>query len=193
MFTLSSALKAGAGLGLEKLGRQLHSVLQNIELARRASEMLFTLQPEKSGTHVLLAKYICIEWNVGTRGKVLLIELSLPEKLQQFVTNHFSRVAQTGRCSFTGNGSLGSSVSLSELREIYDVVRLCFAESDRVLSIPGEDLSGIHLGGEFVWWYNGHPYYIHFALDLKSSDAAVRLFSFIINLHNDIQKHRKEL
>ncbi|KAF7151402.1 hypothetical protein RHSIM_Rhsim02G0216900 [Rhododendron simsii] len=99
---------------------------------------------------------------------LLLIELSLPENLQQFVTNQFSRVAQTGRCSFTGNGSLGSSVSLSELREIYDVVVLAHgAESDRVLSISGEDLSGIYLGGEFVWWYNGHPYYGHFALDLE--------------------------
>lgn len=54
---------------------------------------------------------------------MLLIELSLQENLQEIVINQFSRVAQTGRCSFTGNGSLGSSVSLSELREIYDVVR----------------------------------------------------------------------
>lgn len=54
---------------------------------------------------------------------MLLIELSLPENLQQIVTNQFSRVAQNDRCSFIGNVSLGSSVSLSELREIYDVVR----------------------------------------------------------------------
>ncbi|KAG5563079.1 hypothetical protein RHGRI_005728 [Rhododendron griersonianum] len=110
--------------------------------------------------------------------------VALDHPKTKFVTNQFSRVAQTGRCSFTGNGSLGSSVSLSELREIYDVVVLAYgAESDRVLSIPGEDLSGIHLGGEFVWWYNGHPYYRHFALDLKSSDAAVILGQVILLHH----------
>lgn len=52
------------------------------------------------------------------------IELSLPENLQQIVINQFSRVAQQERCSFFGNVTLGSSISLSELRELYHVVRL---------------------------------------------------------------------
>lgn len=96
---------------------------------------------------------------------VVLIELSLPENLQQIVVNQFSRVAQNNRCSFFGNVTLGSSVSLSDLRQLYDVVGgilvkftylNCFtclsnalllfeqvvlaygAESDRVLGIPGE-------------------------------------------------------
>ncbi|GMQ09698.1 hypothetical protein CsSME_00052975 [Camellia sinensis var. sinensis] len=43
----------------------------------------------------------------------------------KIVTNQFSRVAQNERCSFFGNVSLGSSVSLSELREMYHVTRLC--------------------------------------------------------------------
>ncbi|GMQ09693.1 hypothetical protein CsSME_00052972 [Camellia sinensis var. sinensis] len=42
----------------------------------------------------------------------------------KIVTNQFSRVAQNERCSFFGNVSLGSSVSLSELREMYHVTRL---------------------------------------------------------------------
>lgn len=54
------------------------------------------------------------------------IELSLPENLQQIVINQFSRVAQHERCSFLGNVTLGSSVSLSELRKLYHVVRLWF-------------------------------------------------------------------
>ncbi|KAI8565501.1 hypothetical protein RHMOL_Rhmol03G0263800 [Rhododendron molle] len=94
----------------------------------------------------------------------------------KIVTNQFSRVAQNERCSFIGNVSLGSSVSLSELREIYDVVVLAYgAESDRFLGIPGEDLTGIHSAREFVWWYNGHPDCRHFAPDLKGSDTAVIL------------------
>ncbi|CAK9138333.1 unnamed protein product [Ilex paraguariensis] len=65
--------------------------------------------------------------------------ICLPENLLEVVTNQFSRVALNERCSFFGNVSLGSSVSLSELREIYNVVVLAYgAESDRVLRIPGE-------------------------------------------------------
>lgn len=51
-----------------------------------------------------------------------LNELSLPQNLLQNVINQFSRVAENDRFSFFGNVTLGSSVSLSELRELYDVV-----------------------------------------------------------------------
>ncbi|KAL5572632.1 hypothetical protein UlMin_022229 [Ulmus minor] len=47
------------------------------------------------------------------------------------------------------------------------------AESDRVLGIPGEDLSGIFSAREFVWWYNGHPDGRDLNPDLKSTDTAV--------------------
>nr|GME00381.1 NADPH:adrenodoxin oxidoreductase, mitochondrial isoform X1 [Ipomoea batatas] len=100
--------------------------------------------------------------------------LSLPEYLEQTVTNQFSRIVQNGRCSFLGNVSLGSSISLSELRDLYDVVVLCYgAESDRALGIPGEDLAGIYSAREFVWWYNGHPDCRNLAPDLKNTDTAV--------------------
>jgi len=59
-------------------------------------------------------------------GESNTIELSLPENLQQIVINQFSRVAQHERCTFLGNVTLGSSISLSELRELYHVVRLWF-------------------------------------------------------------------
>ncbi|XP_057500320.1 NADPH:adrenodoxin oxidoreductase, mitochondrial-like isoform X2 [Actinidia eriantha] len=94
----------------------------------------------------------------------------------KIVTNQFSRVAQNERCSFIGNVSLGSSVSLTELREMYHVVVLAYgAESDRALGIPGEDLAGIHSAREFVWWYNGHPDGRYWSPDLKSTDTAVIL------------------
>ncbi|XP_010314053.1 NADPH:adrenodoxin oxidoreductase, mitochondrial isoform X1 [Solanum lycopersicum] len=90
------------------------------------------------------------------------------------VTNQFSRVAQNRRCSFIGNVSLGASISLAELRELYDAVVLSYgAESDQALGIPREDLSGIYAAREFVWWYNGHPDCRNLAPDLKSSDTAV--------------------
>ncbi|KAJ6290661.1 hypothetical protein OIU78_026410 [Salix suchowensis] len=57
----------------------------------------------------------------------------------KIVMNQFSKAAQHERCSFFGNVTLGTSVSLSELRELYHVVVLAYgAESDRALGIPGE-------------------------------------------------------
>ncbi|KAL6494380.1 hypothetical protein OROGR_031180 [Orobanche gracilis] len=92
------------------------------------------------------------------------------------VINQFTRVAQNERCSFFGNVSLGSSVTLPELREMYNAVVLAYgAESDRTLGIPGEELGGVFAAREFVWWYNGHPDYRNLAPDLKSSDTAVIL------------------
>ncbi|KAF3333118.1 NADPH:adrenodoxin oxidoreductase [Carex littledalei] len=94
----------------------------------------------------------------------------------KIVVNQFSRVASHDRCSFFGNVSLGSSVSLSELRQTYDVVVLAYgSESDRSLGIPGKDLKGVYSAREFVWWYNGHPDYCEMAPELCNSDTAVVL------------------
>ncbi|CAA0836108.1 NADPH\\x3aadrenodoxin oxidoreductase-mitochondrial [Striga hermonthica] len=94
----------------------------------------------------------------------------------KIVTNQFTRVAHNERCSFFGNVSLGSSITLAELRETYNAVVLAYgAESDRFLGIPGEGLAGVYAAREFVWWYNGHPDYKNLAPDLKSSDTAVIL------------------
>ncbi|XP_008783243.2 NADPH:adrenodoxin oxidoreductase, mitochondrial isoform X1 [Phoenix dactylifera] len=94
----------------------------------------------------------------------------------KIVVNQFSRVAANERCSFFGNVKLGTTVSLSDLREMYDVTVLAYgAESDRYLGVPGEDLGGIYSAREFVWWYNGHPDCSNMAPDLKSTDTAVVL------------------
>lgn len=94
----------------------------------------------------------------------------------KIVVNQFSRVAQHERCSFFGNVTLGSNVSLAELRKLYHVVVLAYgAESDRSLGIPGENLKGILSAREFVWWYNGHPDARNLDPDLKSIDTAVIL------------------
>ncbi|KAG9454656.1 hypothetical protein H6P81_007560 [Aristolochia fimbriata] len=94
----------------------------------------------------------------------------------KIVINQFTRVATNERSSFIGNVSLGSSISLLDLRNIYHVVVLAYgAESDRSFGIPGEDLLGIHSAREFVWWYNGHPDCHKLAPDLRSTDTAVVL------------------
>ncbi|KAG1355169.1 NADPH:adrenodoxin oxidoreductase, mitochondrial [Cocos nucifera] len=94
----------------------------------------------------------------------------------KIVVNQFSRVAANERCSFFGNVNLGTTVSLSDLCEMYDAVVLAYgAESDRYLGVPGEDLGGIYSAREFVWWYNGHPDYSNMSPDLKNTDTAVVL------------------
>ncbi|XWS17293.1 hypothetical protein CRYUN_Cryun33cG0054900 [Craigia yunnanensis] len=100
----------------------------------------------------------------------------LVECLQHNVINQFSRVAQNGRCSFLGNITLGSSISLAELRVLFHVVVLAYGvESDRVLGIPGEDLKGVHSAREFVWWYIGRQDGRNLVPDLKSTYTAVIL------------------
>ncbi|KAK7837067.1 nadph:adrenodoxin oxidoreductase, partial [Quercus suber] len=87
--------------------------------------------------------------------------------LQQIVINQFSQVARHDRCSVFGNVTLGSSVFLLELRELYHVVVLAYgAESDRVLGIPGERICLV---------VNGHPDCKNLDLDLENTDTAVIL------------------
>ncbi|XP_078439443.1 pyridine nucleotide-disulfide oxidoreductase family protein [Wolffia australiana] len=94
----------------------------------------------------------------------------------KIVINQFSRTASNERCSFFGNLSLGRDISLSELRDIYDIVVLAYgAESDRTLNIPGEDLPNIHSAREFVWWYNGHPDCSNMSPNIQSTDTAIIL------------------
>ena len=76
--------------------------------------------------------------------------------------NQFSELARNPRVGFFGNvrvgGTHNSSISLPELRSMYNAVVLAYgAESDRRLGISGEDLPGIFPAREFVQWYNGHP------------------------------------
>jgi adrenodoxin-NADP+ reductase len=79
------------------------------------------------------------------------------------VQNDFSALFRDGSVSFLGNVTVGTDVSLQELRAMYDVVVLAYGcESDRKLGIQGEDtLRGVLSAREFVAWYNGHPDYIH--------------------------------
>ncbi|KAL8120054.1 hypothetical protein AgCh_017257 [Apium graveolens] len=92
----------------------------------------------------------------------------------KIVTNQFSRVAHSDQFSYIGNVTLGSSIYLSELRDLYDVVVVAYgAESDRAFGIPGE--VWVHSARELVWRYNGHPDCSNLAPDLKSTDTAVVL------------------
>lgn len=72
----------------------------------------------------------------------------------------YEKTAAKPDFGFLGNVTVGTDVSVEELREFYDAILFTVgAETDRKLGIPGEDFSGSHTATEFVAWYNGHPDY----------------------------------
>ena len=84
------------------------------------------------------------------------------------VINKFSQIASRPGVRFFGNVSVGSDVTVAELRKLYSCVVLAQgAASDRRLDIPGEDAAGCLSARQFVNWYNGHPQCTDLALDLS--------------------------
>jgi ferredoxin--NADP+ reductase len=76
------------------------------------------------------------------------------------VANLYEKTAADPRVRFFGCVDFGKDVTLSELRQHYDMIFFATgAQSDRSLGIPGEDLPGSMSATEFVAWYNGHPDY----------------------------------
>lgn len=89
------------------------------------------------------------------------------------VINTFSKTAQNPNFQFFGNLSLGKDISLKELRELYDVVILCYGtDIDSQLGIPGEESKNVISAREFVAWYNGLPSYERLTPNL-SGDVAI--------------------
>jgi ferredoxin--NADP+ reductase len=68
------------------------------------------------------------------------------------------RTLDDERVRFFGNVTIGSDVTVEELRAGYSAVVYTFgAASDRRLGLVGEDLPGSRSATEFVMWYSGHP------------------------------------
>ncbi|XP_028674616.2 NADPH:adrenodoxin oxidoreductase, mitochondrial [Erpetoichthys calabaricus] len=91
------------------------------------------------------------------------------------VINTFTQTAHLERCEFFGNVTIGSDITMEELKMAYHAVILCYgAEGSRSLGVPGEKLSGVYSAKDFVGWYNGLPANKDLNPDL-SSDAVVIL------------------
>lgn len=90
------------------------------------------------------------------------------------VINTFTKTAQNPNFNFYGNISLGKDIKLSELRNLYDVVILCYgADVDSHLGIPGEDSKNVIAARDFVGWYNGSPYHDKLNPDLSGNAAVI--------------------
>lgn len=74
------------------------------------------------------------------------------------VRNTLERTLEKPGVRFFGNVSIGTDLTVDELRDSVDAVIYAFgAGSDKRLDIPGEDLYGSVPAAEFVSWYCGHP------------------------------------
>ncbi|CAH2331077.1 NADPH:adrenodoxin oxidoreductase, mitochondrial, partial [Pelobates cultripes] len=91
------------------------------------------------------------------------------------VINTFTQTAQSERCGFFGNVTIGNDVTVEELQAAYHAVVLSYgAEDKRELGIPGEDLPGVYAARDFVGWYNGLPYNRHVKSLWDTSSAHTR-------------------
>jgi ferredoxin/flavodoxin---NADP+ reductase len=90
------------------------------------------------------------------------------------VTKVYEKIAGRERFRFFGNVTIGSDITLPELRQYYDAILFASgAETDRRLNIPGEDLQGSYTATSFVGWYNGHPDFRDHQFDLSQEVAVV--------------------
>ncbi len=90
------------------------------------------------------------------------------------VTAVYEKVAQDPRVRFFGGVKIGRDLTIDDLRARYDqIVYAVGCESDRHMSIPGEELEGSFSATEFVGWYNGHPDHRERRFDLSCESVAV--------------------
>jgi ferredoxin--NADP+ reductase len=91
------------------------------------------------------------------------------------VTAAYDKLGEDPRVRFLGNVHVGhGDVSVEELLAHYDqVVFAVGCETDRRLGIDGEDLEGSHPATSFVAWYNGHPDFTSYAVDLDTERATI--------------------
>ncbi|KAJ1522206.1 hypothetical protein ONE63_002514 [Megalurothrips usitatus] len=90
------------------------------------------------------------------------------------VINTFTKTARNPQVRFIGNVSLGTDVSLQELKTAYHAVILTYgAEQDKTFGIPGESLSNVLAAREFVGWYNGLPQNKNLLVDLNDEAVVI--------------------
>jgi ferredoxin--NADP+ reductase len=90
------------------------------------------------------------------------------------VSKVFEKIAKTESFSLYGNVELGSDITLEVLKEKYDAVVIATGSAiGKKLGITGEELPGSISAADFVPWYNGHPDFASFKLNLDCDTAVV--------------------
>lgn len=90
------------------------------------------------------------------------------------VTKLYTRIAAKEKFKFFGNVEFGNDMPRAEFVNHYHaIIYAVGAQTDKKLSIPGEELTNSYAATEFVGWYNGHPDYLHYNFDLSAKRVAV--------------------
>jgi adrenodoxin-NADP+ reductase len=90
------------------------------------------------------------------------------------VSRRYAATAQAENVRFIGHVTIGSDVTVGELRDLYDAVILATgAPADRKLGLPGEDLGNVFGSAAFVGWYNGHPNFARLDPELSHDTAVI--------------------
>ena len=90
------------------------------------------------------------------------------------VAKVFEKIAAEPGFRLFGNVELGKDISLADLTKKYDAVVMATGSSiGKKLGIPGEDLANSISAADFVPWYNGHPDFKDFKVDLTGKVAVV--------------------
>lgn len=73
-----------------------------------------------------------------------------------------------------GNVSVGTDITLQELRQAFHVVVLCYGSArDRSLNIAGENEKNVLSARRFVGWYNGAPEDQNLDVDLNVDSCVI--------------------
>ena len=90
------------------------------------------------------------------------------------VAKVFEKVAAELNFNLYANVELGTDITIEDLKDRYDAVVMCTGSHiGKRLGIPGEDLNNSISAADFVPWYNGHPDYADFNVDLSGKVAVV--------------------
>ena len=90
------------------------------------------------------------------------------------VSKVFEKIASEPNFRLFGNVELGKDLLLEDLTSRYDAVIMATGSAiGKKLGIPGEDLANSISAAQFVPWYNGHPDYADFTVDLSGKVAVV--------------------
>ena len=90
------------------------------------------------------------------------------------VSKVLQRILDLPGVRFLGNVMCGRDISHGELRRFYDaVIYAVGASTDRALKIPGEHLAGSLSATELVSWYNSHPDWSAYAMEMNARGIAV--------------------
>ena len=90
------------------------------------------------------------------------------------ITGIYDRIAHLPNFRFWGNIDIGQDISVDEIDARFDLIIFAIgAQSDRAMCIKGEELNGCHSATAFVGWYNGHPDYRDYSIDLSGKRAVI--------------------